>query len=59
MLQLQTTWEKDGAIYIFKNGSGMKVIGAAESVNKCNAKRKNCDDTWNLLAESLRGGRHR
>lgn len=26
--QLQTTWE-DGAIYTLKNGSGMKVIGAA------------------------------
>lgn len=31
-LQLQTTLEKDRAIYIFKNGSGMKVTGAAESV---------------------------
>lgn len=30
----------------------MKVIGAAESVNKCKRK-KNCDDTWNLLAEIL------
>lgn len=40
MLQLQTTWEKDRAIYIFKNGSGMEVIGAAGSVNKCNNKKK-------------------
>lgn len=61
-LQLQTTWEKAAAIYIFKNGSGMKVIGAAESVNKCNTRRKKeeekkkerrCDDTWNVLAEIL------
>lgn len=51
-LQLQTTWEKGRAIYIFKNGSGMKVIGAAESVNKCNTeKERKTDDTWNLLAE--------
>lgn len=26
--------EEDSAIHIFKNGSGMKVIRAAESVNK-------------------------
>lgn len=39
-LQLQTTWEKGRAIYIFKNGSGMKLIGTAESVNKCDTKRK-------------------
>lgn len=39
-MQLQTTWEKDRAIYTFKNGSGMKVIGAAESVNKCKGKIK-------------------
>lgn len=40
LLQLQTTWEKDRAISIFKNGSGMKVIGAAECVNKNNYREK-------------------
>lgn len=52
-MQLQTTWEKDRAIYTFKNGSGMKVIGAAESVNKCKGKIKNCGDTWNLEKVTL------